>query len=100
MHETGSLAGNQTLDPVCGMAVDLQTAKHRATFDGVDFAFCSASCKSRFEAEPARYVKGSRPPSPPPPADGTIYTCPMHPQIRQPMPGNCPICGMTLEPLV
>jgi Cu+-exporting ATPase len=95
-----SLAGNRTRDLVCGMSVDPATTAQHTTHDGTDYAFCSPSCKAKFDADPSRYVD---PPAAAPGAavvTGTIYTCPMHPQIRQPMPGSCPICGMTLEPLL
>ena len=88
-------------DPVCGMDVDPQATPHHAEHAGRTYHFCSAGCRSKFVAEPARYVHA---PSAPLRADpvlpGTIYTCPMHPQIRQVGPGNCPICGMALEPEV
>jgi Cu+-exporting ATPase len=83
-------------DPVCGMKVDPATAKHRFAYKGQDYFFCSGRCRERFEAEPEKYLK-PREPEPPAPA-GTIYTCPMHPEIRQVGPGSCPICGMALEP--
>ena len=82
-------------DPVCGMTVDPHTAKHRASHAGHPYYFCSAGCKSKFEADPAKYLTPQVVAEPVP--DGAIYTCPMHPQIRQVGPGNCPICGMTLE---
>jgi P-type Cu+ transporter len=89
-------------DPVCGMRVDPATAKHRATHEGSEFFFCSAGCRTKFVAEPAKYLAPG-PASPPPreaaPA-GAIFTCPMHPEVRQVGPGACPICGMALEPLV
>src|SRR5271157_3794698 len=90
----------QAKDPVCGMSVDSQTARHRAEAGGATYFFCSSKCREKFVAEPARYLKpeSSAPPPKPLPA-GTIYTCPMHPQIRQVGPGNCPICGMALEPV-
>jgi len=91
-------ADRRNRDPVCGMTVDPATAKHHARFEGVDYHFCSAGCQIKFESEPRRYATAE--PAKPALASGTIYTCPMHPQIRQPAPGNCPICGMTLEPLV
>ncbi len=65
----------------------------------MDYFFCSSGCRTKFEADPARYLSAERPPKSPASA-GTIYTCPMHPQIRQVGPGNCPICGMALEPEV
>jgi len=81
------------------MKVDPATAENHAHFEGVDYHFCSAGCRTKFESDPRRYATDEvvRQPAP---ASSTIYTCPMHPQIRQPTPGNCPICGMTLEPLV
>jgi P-type Cu+ transporter len=103
-------------DPVCGMSVDPATAKHKAEHGGATYYFCSAGCRGKFVADPARFLAEAAhapaaaehnhahqaaAPSPPKatPA-GTIYTCPMHPQIRQDHPGNCPICGMALEPEV
>jgi Cu+-exporting ATPase len=81
------------------MQVDAITAKHRAEYQGQPYFFCSAGCKSKFEADPERYVNpASR--AAEAAAAGAIYTCPMHPQIRQVGPGACPICGMALEPLV
>jgi Cu+-exporting ATPase len=88
-------------DPVCGMTVDPATSKHRFDHSGENFHFCSAGCRTKFEAGPAKYLDNTEPEADPPQAavpDGTIYTCPMHPQIRQVGPGSCPICGMALEP--
>ena len=77
------------------MKVDPHAAKHKAAHAGTTYYFCSAKCREQFEADPVRYVTPrKRPPAP----AGTIYTCPMHPQIRQVGPGSCPICGMALEP--
>src|SRR5580698_6094832 len=100
-------------DPVCGMSVDPTTAKHKAEHAGEIFYFCCAGCRGKFVAEPARYLAEPAPssagmhghvhhasaasPQKPAPA-GAIYTCPMHPEIRQDHPGACPICGMALEP--
>lgn len=84
-------------DPVCGMTVDPHTAKHRHVHDGQPYYFCSAKCREKFIAEPAKYLKPEKKQAAPV-AAGTIYTCPMHPEIRQPGPGSCPICGMALEP--
>ena len=90
-------------DPVCGMTVTEQSP-HRAQHEGRPYYFCSAKCLGKFTAEPARYAQPatSTPPTAPPPeaAPGAIYTCPMHPEIRQDHPGNCPKCGMTLEPVL
>lgn len=85
-------------DPVCGMSVDPATSKHRFDYRGETFHFCSAGCRTKFAANPKAYVEGSKPKADVP--EGTIYTCPMHPQIRQVGPGSCPICGMALEPEV
>jgi Cu+-exporting ATPase len=83
-------------DPVCGMRVDPRTAKHRFAYKGRDYLFCSGRCRERFEAEPERFLK-PKPPEPAAPA-GSVYTCPMHPEVRRIGPGSCPICGMALEP--
>ncbi len=99
-HEHGQ-HGAGAIDPVCGMSVDPHTTQHRAAHEGRTYYFCSAGCQAKFTAEPARYLalQGGRQPAARVP-EGTIYTCPMHPEIRQPGPGNCPICGMALEPVL
>jgi Cu+-exporting ATPase len=85
------------LDPVCGMTVDPAKTAHHATHAGMDYHFCSAGCRTKFVAAPAHYLTGpSRAASQA--QEGAIWTCPMHPQIRQTGPGTCPICGMALEP--
>ncbi len=98
--ETPAATPAKTLDPVCGMTVDPATAKHRFDHAGRTFFFCSAGCREKFAADPDRYLKpkADAPPAPPA-APGTIYTCPMHPEVRQDHPGDCPLCGMALEPL-
>ena len=93
----GEHAG-MTKDPVCGMAVDPARTPHHAEHAGATYRFCSAGCRTKFVAGPAKYVEPTPPLRAEPVAPGTIYTCPMHPQIRQPGPGSCPICGMALEP--
>jgi P-type Cu+ transporter len=98
-HHQAPAAGGTVKDPVCGMNVDPRTSKHRATYDDRDFHFCSAGCKTKFEANPARYVADAGKPVAVPVVEGAIYTCPMHPQIRQVGAGSCPICGMALEPV-
>ncbi|MGB9365682.1 MAG: heavy metal translocating P-type ATPase [Xanthobacteraceae bacterium] len=85
------------IDPVCGMTVDPQTAKHRHQHGGHTYHFCSAGCRAKFTADPEKYLDKSQRPAEPVP-EGAIYTCPMHPEIRQVGPGSCPICGMALEP--
>jgi Cu+-exporting ATPase len=93
----GDADGRTAVDPVCGMKVNPQTTPHHADHGGRTFHFCSNGCRAKFVAEPAKYLPGEAPtPAPAPP--GTIYTCPMHPEIRQDHPGFCPICGMALEP--
>ena len=96
-------------DPVCGMTVTAQSA-HQAEHIGKRYYFCSAGCKTKFNANPGQYTTaklievqkisaplvGALQPN----MAGAVYTCPMHPEIRQDKPGNCPICGMTLEPLI
>jgi Cu+-exporting ATPase len=84
------------IDPVCGMSVDPHTAKHRHEHHGRPYYFCSAGCRAKFAADPGKYLGEKR--DEPPVPEGTIYTCPMHPEIRQVGPGSCPICGMALEP--
>ncbi len=83
-------------DPVCGMSVDSHTAEYHAEHNEQTYYFCSAHCHDKFVAEPNIYLAGKIPIEES--ASGTLYTCPMHPQIRQVGPGSCPICGMALEP--
>lgn len=98
-HE-GQLSGSRPAvrDPVCGMTVDPATSQHRFDYRGETFHFCSAGCRAKFAADPKAYLDKREPKAAAP--EGTIYTCPMHPQIRQAGPGSCPICGMALEPEV
>jgi len=84
------------VDPVCGMTVDPATARH-TQHAGHNHYFCSAGCQTKFDADPQRYLAGAEKTVPATP-EGTIYTCPMHPEVRQVGPGSCPICGMALEP--
>ncbi len=84
-------------DPVCGMAVDPATTTHHAHHDGSDYPFCSDGCRRKFIADPQRYLTPDADAAEPVPA-GTLYTCPMHPEIVQEGPGTCPLCGMALEP--
>lgn len=102
-HE-GETAGNPDKpysDPVCGMKVAADPEKQFA-YAGKDYHFCSSRCMEKFRANPQDYLSPAveKPLAVKPAEAGTMYTCPMHPQIRQPQPGNCPICGMTLEPLI
>ena len=91
-------------DPVGGMAVT-ERSPHHLEHQGKPVYFCSAGCQSRFSANPGDYLAQQKPAADtatpaPAPTPGTIYTCPMHPEIRQDHPGNCPICGMSLEPVM
>jgi Cu+-exporting ATPase len=80
------------------MMVDVATAAHRAEYEGHTYCFCGAGCRQKFVADPAKYLEHTAAAAMPPPAADAIYTCPMHPQIHHKGPGNCPICGMALEP--
>ena len=95
-HHHHGHASDTATDPVCGMKVTIATAKNKAAHAGHTYYFCSQRCGAKFTAEPDRYLS-------PKPAGGlqkgTMFTCPMHPEIRQEGPGACPICGMALEPL-
>jgi P-type Cu+ transporter len=93
------------IDPVCGMKVKRETAKHRFEYEEREYLFCCARCCERFQADPERFLKPKSEPKQAEPkrqeptaAAGTIYVCPMDPEVRQVGPGSCPICGMALEP--
>lgn len=115
-HEHHALAANTNIvkDPVCGMNVDTATAKYTYRLGDADYYFCSKGCLEKFKANPGQYTQpvkaqgacchhdhGQEKPAPvTTPAAGkeVIYTCPMHPEVRQIGPGTCPKCGMALEP--
>ena len=107
VHAHGANTGdgaNVAKDPVCGMTVT-ESSPHQVDHAGQRYYFCSAKCQEKFTAEPDKYVasKSAAPAAVAAPAApaGTIYTCPMHPEIvREAPPGNCPICGMALEPVM
>ncbi|MEH8027010.1 heavy metal translocating P-type ATPase [Gallibacterium anatis] len=86
-------------DPVCGMTVTEQS-EHKLTHEGRPYYFCSAKCQGKFAANPLQYLVSTAPEDTAPEPAGTIYTCPMHPEVQQDHPGNCPKCGMTLEPII
>jgi heavy metal translocating P-type ATPase len=118
-EQHASRTTHEVTDPVCGMSVDPGTAEHQLLHDGETVYFCSGHCQAKFAADPGRYATT---PAHAPQHDGqdhgghdhagqggagvladeadvVEYTCPMHPEIRQPGPGACPICGMALEPV-
>ncbi|MGB7783256.1 MAG: heavy metal translocating P-type ATPase [Pseudolabrys sp.] len=94
-HHHEASPKDRAVDPVCSMTVDPHTAKHRADYHGHPYYFCSAGCRTKFVNGPQKYLDAREPE---PVAEDSVYTCPMHPQIRQVGPGSCPICGMALEP--
>ena len=105
-HSRQDEYGTIVIDPVCGMTVDTRTAKFRHGVGDTPYFFCSARCLEKFKADPDPYLNppghdpavasiGALPEA----AEGTTWTCPMHPEIRRDGPGSCPICGMALEPL-
>jgi Cu+-exporting ATPase len=85
-------------DPVCGMKVDPAISAHKHIHQGRLYHFCSASCRTKFVQEPQKFLSKSER-KPQTAAAGATYTCPMHPEIRRSEPGDCPICGMALEPV-
>lgn len=89
---------NIAIDPVCGMKVKIDGAKNTTVHEGQTYYFCNPKCRQKFTADPVRYLKPEEAPPAAPAAPGAIFTCPMHPEIRQVGPGSCPICGMALEP--
>jgi Cu+-exporting ATPase len=97
-HDHHAGGATSVRDPVCGMTVDPAKSQHRFDYRGDTYHFCSAGCRTKFAADPQTYLDKTKPKAAVP--EGTIYTCPMHPQIRQVGPGSCPICGMALEPEV
>src|SRR5688572_111888 len=90
-HHHDDPAAGTVKDPVCGMMVDPATTPHHHRHEGHDHYFCSTGCRTKFAADPGRYLN---PAEPEPVVPGAIYTCPMHPEVRQVGPGACPKCGM------
>ncbi|CAM0557152.1 Silver exporting P-type ATPase [Vreelandella titanicae] len=90
-------AETKVKDPVCGMDVDPHATHHRANHAGKTWYFCSEKCQEKFVAKPDAYLEPSKQSQASAPS-GSIYTCPMHPEVRREGPGDCPICGMALEP--
>jgi Cu+-exporting ATPase len=97
-HSTHSHAAAATIDPVCGMTVDPAKSPHRLSHAQKTYHFCSAGCRGKFAADPDKYLHGAASGPAEAEPEGMIYTCPMHPEVRQVGPGSCPICGMALEP--
>jgi Cu+-exporting ATPase len=89
---------DEQIDPVCGMKVNPEQTPYSFVFEGQRFVFCSAHCLERFKKDPHSFIDSGEKPMTEVTEAGQEYTCPMHPEIRQPQPGNCPICGMSLEP--
>ncbi|MCO6417915.1 YHS domain-containing protein, partial [Siccirubricoccus sp. KC 17139] len=81
------------------MQVNPATSKHRLEHGGTTFHFCCAGCRTKFAADPEKYLQPKAAAAPTPAQQAATYTCPMHPEIRQQGPGSCPLCGMGLEPL-
>jgi Cu+-exporting ATPase len=94
----GATAVDMMLDPVCGMKVDPLHARHQAGHDGHTYYFCAARCREKFMVDPGKYVGDTTVAVTPVP--DAIYTCPMHPEVQQVGPGDCPMCGMALEPVL
>jgi Cu+-exporting ATPase len=94
----------QAHDPVCGMVVDPSKAAASVAYQGATFYFCSLGCAAKFREAPEKYAQNNPNGSPSPTQAKTAlqgeYTCPMHPEIKQTGPGNCPKCGMALEKLL
>ena len=100
-HVVHPAAIEENKDPVCGMTVpNISEGKGIfSDYQGRRYLFCNPKCKTKFDLEPQHYLQKTLQPKEPESAiEGAIYTCPMHPEIRQPMPGTCPKCGMALEP--
>ena len=93
--ESHGCCSSKTVDPVCGMTVDPSNARFALEHDGERYAFCSAGCRTKFEADPDRFLEKRAPSEA---QAGAIYVCPMDPEVRQDGPGSCPKCGMALEP--
>ncbi|MBY8977106.1 heavy metal translocating P-type ATPase [Rhodobacteraceae bacterium NNCM2] len=99
-HHRQTSSENSAIDPVCGMTVEKAEGKRHRDYDGETFWFCSAKCEEKFDADPYFYASGRSAQRGTMAPEGAQYTCPMHPEILRDEPGDCPICGMALEPMV
>ena len=88
------------VDPICGMTINEKSAAGTLVYAGATYFFCSQDCLDKFKREPAKYRPSAKEPLPEqlPAVPGTIYVCPMDPEVRESKPGACPKCGMALEP--
>jgi Cu+-exporting ATPase len=104
-QDAGRVDADRVLDPVCGMLVDPNSTPHHHTYRGRTYHFCGGSCRTRFAADPRKFLEpqpqAQQPEEPgQQAAEAAVHTCPMHPEVRQIGPGSCPICGMALEPVL
>ena len=98
MSQAAVAAADPLTDPVCGMVVT-PASPHSFEYEGRPFYFCGAGCKTKFAADPQRFLHpAAAPAAAEPPIEGATYTCPMHPEVREDHPAACPKCGMALEP--
>jgi len=104
LHSGADQASGKAIDPICGMSVDMAAPKGGSyEYRGRTYYFCNPRCREKFRTEPEKYLAAKPPAAKAPPprpaaAEAGIYTCPMHPEVRQHGPGACPDCGMDLEP--
>ncbi len=98
MSQAAVAADDPLKDPVCGMVVT-PASPHSFEHEGRPFYFCCAGCKTKFAADPQRFLhSAAAPAAAEAPIEGATYTCPMHPEVREDHPAACPKCGMALEP--
>ena len=97
-HPLPSAGAAAVVDPVCGMTVDPAKAAHHYRHGHQVYHFCCEKCRNKFAGDPEKFLKPATETAPAP--DGAVFTCPMHPEVRQIGPGACPLCGMALEPVL